>query len=132
MNNENDSLALSEPSASREAESVRQSGILSTLPVASTVSFWLTEIRGEAQEHNGGKIVQGDGPWWMCTITPMIVCRCCHAKVPDYYCKAASHDFELSLALALSRLEDRRRMEHVEQSQPDASQHPGEANKKGL
>jgi len=83
------------------------SEILVNLPVGTTINCRLTSIRDEAISHNSYKTVQGDGPWWMCTITPpRMSCEWCHHETPEGYFKAASHQLEVAFELALLRLSE--------------------------
>lgn len=87
--------------------------LLDSLACDSAISFRLTKFRPEAE--SAGDKVQGDGPWWMCQVAPVIShrCQCCgHCSIGGYF-KAASHDFEVSLALALSRMEVFRKSQSV-------------------
>ena len=89
----------------------------------------LTEIQPEALECNGGKGLQGFGPWWVCCITPRIKCTCrpsCSHYRDEGYFKAAAHSMELAMVLAVSRWDDFRRLTapNVEQDTLNGAQKP--------
>ena len=96
--------------------------------VGTEVNFRLTNVRAEAEDHvyNVGPQLQGPGPWWMCTITPIVIyCSSCGGRRVEGYFKSSAHSLELALALATSKLEEFRRVNgqmnrvHVEPTAPD-------------
>ena len=114
MNNENDILASSESSASREAESVRQSGLSRAtrrgLKLAGSVVLLVAALQCFAQS-----AFQIDFSHGICILQPL----------KWFLWGLAGFALEIGWIILMES-------GPVEKSQPDASQHPGEANKKGL